>query len=92
MNLALYSDNQNSVVATPNPVTTAAANLAGTAVPTIVPLFIQTSLGPNGTAGTMVTDIDSGLQVTQKVGIGVFSCLRRLTRPTFLQSAWQIQP
>lgn len=73
MNLALYSDNQNSVIATPNPVDTAAANLAGTAPPTIVPLFIQTKLGPNGTAGTMVSDIDSGLQVTQRLSAQAYT-------------------
>jgi hypothetical protein len=58
MNLALWTNNQNSVVNSPDPANTAA---------TIVPLFIQQSLGPNGTANTMVSDIDAGLRVTQKV-------------------------
>jgi hypothetical protein len=67
MNLALYSNNKNSVVYTPNPTTTNTSQHTGTPIPTITPLFIQQKLGPNGTAGTMVTDIDSGLQVTQQV-------------------------
>lgn len=67
MTLALYTNNQYSTVFTPNPITTATAYSASNSPPAIVPLFIQNSLGPNGTAGTMVSDIDAGLQVTQKV-------------------------
>jgi len=47
---------------TPNPTTTQSALNAGTPVPTIVPLFIQAGLGPNGTAGTMISDIDNAYQ------------------------------
>jgi hypothetical protein len=40
---------------------------AGTLIPTIVPLFINKYLGPNGTANTMITDIDSGFKITKQV-------------------------
>lgn len=67
MNLALWTNNLNSVVLTPDPAATKSAMQAGTAIPTIVPQFIQQGLGPNGTAGTMISDIDAGFQITQKV-------------------------
>ena len=42
-----------------------AADIAGKLdIRRVVPLFIGKGLGPNGTANTMVTDIDAGLQVT----------------------------
>ena len=66
-NLDLWNKNHNSVVYSPNPTSTNTAMTAGTALPTIVPRFIQSGLGPNGTANTMVTDIDSGLKVTKGV-------------------------
>ena len=36
-------------------------------IPRVTPLFISAGLGPNGTADTMVTDIDSGIRVTEQV-------------------------
>lgn len=67
MNLALWTNNNQSVVYTPNPTTTKTAMTAGTPIPTITPLFINTYLGPNGTANTMITDIDSAFRITQQV-------------------------
>jgi hypothetical protein len=67
MNLALWTNNNQSVVYTPNPDTTSIAMTAGTTIPTIVPLFIEKYLGPNGTANTMITDIDSSFKITQQV-------------------------
>ena len=70
MNLALYYSNYNSLIYTPNPVTTKAANQninGNTPIPTIAPYFIQKSLGPNETADSMVADINSGFRVTQQV-------------------------
>lgn len=66
MNLALWEDNKDSVVYTPNPTTTQNAFNTGTPIPTIVPLFIQSGLGPNGTADTMITDIDSSYESTKE--------------------------
>ena len=67
MNLDLYTNNKDSVVKTPNPTTTYAAMTAPSTIPTIVPRFIQQGLGPNGTANTMVNDIDSSYRVTKSV-------------------------
>lgn len=36
-------------------------------VTNITSYFISGSLGPNGTADTMVTDIDAGLQITKQL-------------------------
>jgi hypothetical protein len=74
MTLALYSNNQNSRLFTPNPAATPAA--------TFTPLFISQKLGPVTSAGTMVADIDAGLRVTQNVLPPPHSCPRRRTRPT----------
>ena len=63
----LYKNNFESTVLSPNPVTTQTAISGGNDLPTVVPLFISAGLGPNGTANTMVTDIDSGIQVTEEV-------------------------
>ena len=63
-NVDLYKNNFQSTVLSPNPTTTATAVSGNTALPTVVPLFISAGLGPNGTNNTMVTDIDSGIQVT----------------------------
>jgi len=52
---------------TPDPVATKNAVTNGLEIPKIVPLFIQSGLGPNGTSNTMITDIDGGLQITQNV-------------------------
>ena len=65
-NLNLYSKNNDSKVTTPNPTTTASTPV-GVALPTVNSVFITTGLGPNGTANTMVTDIDSSIQITEKV-------------------------
>jgi hypothetical protein len=73
MNLALWANNNESTVYTPNSVTTQTALQAGNLIPTVVPLFINTYLGPNGTANTMITDIDSGFKITQQVHLRLFS-------------------
>jgi hypothetical protein len=70
MNLNLYYNNINATVYSPDPIATTNAlmpNTPNSSLPTIVPRFIQSGLGPNGTAGTMVDDIDSGLRVTELV-------------------------
>jgi len=67
MNLNLYYNNNNATVYSPDPIATTNALMSNSSLPTIVPSFIQSGLGPNGTAGTMVHDIDSGLQVTELV-------------------------
>jgi hypothetical protein len=82
MNLNLWNNNQNSVVLSPDPVATQTAMSGGTPLPTITPNFILNGLGPNGTAGTMVTDIDLGLQTTQKVPQPLPSCPTRPSPPT----------
>ena len=66
-NLDLYANNQGSEVYTPDPVATNAALTGGTPLPKIVPRFIAQGLGPNGTANTMTTDIDTGLNTTKQV-------------------------
>lgn len=58
-NLNLYNNNNQSVVFSPNSLATSSS--------TVVPRFISSGLGPNGTANTMVTDIDSGIRVTEQV-------------------------
>lgn len=73
INLQLWENNRDSVVASPDPATTYTAMTAGTAMPTVTPLFIQQGLGPNGTAGTMVSDIDSGFLITKAVLLLSFS-------------------
>jgi hypothetical protein len=67
MNLNLWNNNNQSGVLTPDPAATKNATSTSTAIPTVTPLFISQGLGPNGTAGAMVTDIDSSLQNTKKV-------------------------
>jgi hypothetical protein len=56
-NINLYKKYANNTLASPDPNTTSDINS----------LFIATGLGPNGTANTLVSDIDSGLAVTNKV-------------------------
>lgn len=58
---------------TANPTTTQIASNAGQTIPMIDSLFIKTQLGPNGTAGTMISDIDSGLQITAKLSNQAYS-------------------
>lgn len=66
-NLNIYTTYSSSQLLTPNPDTTATAANAGQATPMIDSVFIKTGMGPNGTANTMVTDIDSGLRTTAQV-------------------------
>mgnify|MGYP000968332850 CR=1 FL=1 len=73
MNSALWTDNKDSSVFTPDPALTKAAIDAQTDIPKIVPYFVQNYLGPNGKPNTMTTDIDSGLQITQKVMLSLIS-------------------
>lgn len=63
-NTDLYKNNFESTVYSPNPSSWTGGS---STPPTVVPLFISAGLGPNGTANTMVTDIDSGIQVTEQV-------------------------
>ena len=67
MNLNLWTNNYLSTVYSPNPTTTSAAMSTSSPLPTISPQFIQQGLGPNGTANTMITDIDSSLRFIQTV-------------------------
>lgn len=60
MNLDLYRNNKDTMVASPNP-----ATLQTNANAKVNSLFIQKGLGPNGTSDTMVTDIDSALRATE---------------------------
>ena len=66
-NIDIYRNYNTSQMITPNPDSTATAANAGQSVPLIDSLFIKTGMGPNGTANTMATDIDGGLQTTAKV-------------------------
>ena len=66
-NIQLYKNNNESTVYSPNPSTTQTAISGNTALPTVTPLFISAGLGPNGTANTMVTDLDSGIRTTEVV-------------------------
>ena len=67
MNLDLWENNKDSKLLTPDPIATKNAINTNNAIPTIVPLFIQSGLGPNATANKMITDLDSGFQITQQV-------------------------
>lgn len=68
MNLDLWTNNYQSNVYSPNPTTTNAAMTPPvSALPTITPRFIQQGLGPNGTANTMINDIDSSLRTISTV-------------------------
>ena len=67
-NMEIYSRNKNAQYISPNPTTTQANLAAKMNYPTVDSVFIKTGLGPNGTFGTMVDDIDRGLRVTQKKG------------------------
>ena len=72
-NLDIYNTYSSSQLTTPNPDETATASNAGQAVPTIDSLFIKKGMGPNGTANTMVNDIDEGLRTTEKVRVFLLS-------------------
>ena len=64
MNLDLYNNNKDSTVVSPKASDVASAISGNAALPTVQPLFVQQGLGPNGTANTMVTDIDLNMQIT----------------------------
>jgi hypothetical protein len=66
-NLNIYNTFKSSQLTTPNPDTTSIASNAGLDTPKIDSRFIKQYMGPNGTANTMTSDIDSSLRVTQKV-------------------------
>lgn len=68
-NVNFYSKYKDSQLITPNPYTTEANINANISIPMINSSFIIQGLGPNGTSGTMISDIDSGLRVTAKVKI-----------------------
>lgn len=82
MTLALFFNNQYSQVYTPNATTVAAALQAGNPIPTITPYFISQNLGPVTKNGTMVADINAGLQVTQEVPYLSYSSPRKPIKPT----------
>lgn len=71
-NLNIYNNFKNAQMTTPNPTTTATAANAGQPTPLIDSVFIKTGMGPNGTAGTMVNDIDIGLRTTKIVLLLLF--------------------
>lgn len=64
-NLDIYEKNKDAQLVTPNPFTTATALNGGFSIPVVDSLFIKTGMGPNGTANTLVTEIDNGLRVTK---------------------------
>jgi len=66
-NLNVYNNNRDAQVITPNRDTTDAAIAGSNPLPLVDSVFIQTGLGPNGTANTMVNDIDIGLRTTKIV-------------------------
>jgi hypothetical protein len=68
-NINIYNTYKSSMVITPNPVSTAANANENLPTPLINSMFIANGMGPNGTASTMTTAIDAGLQVTAKVPI-----------------------
>ena len=65
-NLEIYNQHKDAQLITPNPSTTEVNLNAGFDFPRIDSIFIQGGLGPNGTFGTMVDDIDRGLRKTEK--------------------------
>ena len=82
-NINLYTNNNLSTVYSPNPSTTASAISANTPLPTIVPLFISTGLGPYTQNATMTYDINQVLQSTTGIlaaqGYRVFKAAQTLT-------------
>lgn len=66
-NIDIYYKNKDSQIITPNPTTTQAAIGAGQPLPLINSYFIQNTLGPNGTAGTMVDEIYNAILLTKQV-------------------------
>lgn len=82
-NINLYTNNHDSTVYSPNPSSTASAVSANTPLPTVVPLFISSGLGPYTTNNTMTFDIDQGIQNTTAVvagqGYNVYLAAQTLT-------------
>ena len=72
MNLNIYLNNKDSEVLSPNPATTDTNRQSGDPLPTIVPQFISSGLGPSSTTNTMTYDIDLGLRTTQTVPLHRF--------------------
>lgn len=67
-NINLYTNNYQSTVFSPNPSTTSSAVSSNSPLPTVVPLFISSGLGPYTTNNTMTYAIDDGFsQSTAKV-------------------------
>jgi hypothetical protein len=60
-NINLYTNNNLSRVYSPNPSTTASAVSSNSPLPTVVPLFISSGLGPYTQSGTMTYDIHQAL-------------------------------
>lgn len=63
----MYNQQSESTVLTPDPIETTNAVSAGDPVPRVASYFIDNKLGPNGTSGTMVNDIDKALRSTKQV-------------------------
>ena len=57
-NLDIYNTYSSSQMTTPNPDTTSTAANANQPTPQVDSRFIKQGMGPNGTANTMITDID----------------------------------
>jgi hypothetical protein len=72
-NINIYENNKDAKLITPNPDTTATAINNGLSTPLITSQFILNGLGPNGTFGTMVDDIDRGLRTTEVLSAQGFS-------------------
>lgn len=89
-NFNLYSKYKDMQMITPNPISTATNLNANISVPMIDSLFIKQGLGPNGTTGTMVSDIDSGLRITAKVRRCLFSFLNKPTPSLKLQILYRL--
>jgi len=66
-----------SQLVTPNPGSTKTAINANQSIPKIDSVFIKTGMGPNGTANTMLSDIDKGLLTTSKVHLYQFIVIRQ---------------
>lgn len=81
MNINLWENNKDSKVLTPDPIATQNT----IPIPKITPRFIQQGLGPNGTANTMITDIDNGFKVTKQVLVPISSSPIKLKQPFYLQ-------
>jgi hypothetical protein len=82
-NINLYKDNSQSTVESPNPTTTASANSVQSPLPTVVPHFISSGLGPYTANNTMTYDIHNAFLNTTAVvanqGYKVFKAAQTLT-------------